>query len=266
MYEMDTKIKVLLIDPWPELYCSGLAYGLSDYTDLTVSSCYQFINNSNANYRIKNVFFKVSDKMKPGKLRKAVRGLEYILAYKKIYKMILNDAYDIVHIQWLLHYKTDIKNLKKLKKSKVQLIYTAHNVLPHTDSHKAINDLRKIYELVDIIVVHGEHIVKEFNSYFPDLTHKIRIQYHGTYLNQNTEFNDVLIDNKIKAKFQNRKKIYLFFGNIFYNKGVDRLIKIWLELFKDSNSLLVVAGKTNGEYKELSDLEGQISACKNILF
>jgi glycosyltransferase involved in cell wall biosynthesis len=75
------------------------------------------------------------------------------------------------------------------------------------------------------------------------------------------------IDKKIIEKVQDYDRISIFFGYIFYNKGVDRLAKIWLDNFADEEKhLLIIAGKRDAVYKELDMLEKNINECRNILY
>ncbi len=264
-------MKIMMIDPWGTgnhaYYLTGLCKYISKYVELTlVTNCY-FHNKNYTDYTIIPIFFKKSENMKQSKLRKVIRGIEYIWAYGRVIKELKKNRYDIVHIQWLLQYKTDIYFLKKIKKYCKKIVYTAHNVLPHINGTEYISDLRVIYNLVDKIVLHGEGTKKEFESLFCQFEDKVIIQRHGTYLNQKTEYDTGSINMKIVAKVDKCRKIFIFFGNIFFNKGVDRIAEIWLHHFKKNHDqLLIIAGKKNGEYKELDLLEEEIKNCENIMY
>lgn len=261
-------MNVVMIDPWGngnlELYTNGLCEGLSKNIDLTL-----FTNSQNGSdsdrFKTHKIFFHKSQNMKNGKLRKIVRGLEYISSYLKIFRFLSKNRADVIHIQWLLMYRLDALFLKIMKKKCDKIIYTAHNVLPHINGKKAQNHMNQIYGIVDKIVLHGKKIEKEFLGLFPDFEKKVIIQKHGVYFNQNTLYKEEEIEEKIISKVAQYDKILIFFGFIFYNKGIDRLIKIWMENYKDSNHLLVVAGKVNEEYKEYTEAIELISDESNIL-
>ena len=259
-------MKVLLIDPWAEIYVMGLSKGLSKYVNLTLFASHNYSEQNGSDYEVIKRFFKKSNKMRKGIVRKAVRYLEYIQAYNEIVNTVRHENYDVVHIQWLLSYKTDLLYLKELKKHTKKLVYTAHNVIPHRNSHKYIKDLEKIYEIVDTIVVHGNAVCEEFLDYFPQFGHKLVVQYHGTYQFQDKKYNKSQIDEKLIKEVSSRRRVYLFFGNMFFNKGVDRLIEIWLADFGNCESLLVVAGKKHPGYVDLDSLEKEIASCPNMLY
>jgi len=263
-------MKVAMIDPWGinniGMYTNGICSGISETTELTLFTNYYFQKNTNSEYEIKNIFFEKSEQMKRGKIRILLRGYEYIKSYIKVIKELRKKNYDVVHIQWLLMYKIDIWYLKKIKKHCKKLVYTAHNVIPHSKGESYVKDLKKIYKIVDAIILHGHGIKEEFETLFPEFKEKVVIQNHGTYLNHETIFNIDVIDKDIISKLENYDKIFIFFGNMFYNKGVDRLAKIWIENLSEVNQLLIIAGRKNAEYKELNDIEEKIYTCGNILY
>ena len=258
-----------MIDPWGinniSYYTNGLCSGLSNLVELDLFTNYYYRNTSGMNYKIESIFFKQSEDMKKGMKRNIIRSLEYIRSYWKIVNVLEKGEYDIIHIQWLLLYKFDKHFLKKIKKRCKKLILTAHNVIPHVNGDKYIKTLREIYGIFDLIVLHGEGIRSEFVSIFPEFKEKLYIQKIGP-LNQSKEFDIAKIDNSIVSKINYYDKKIIFFGNLFYNKGVDRIVKIWIEEFSSSNHLLIVAGKKNDFYKELSDLEPDILSCENMIY
>lgn len=269
---MEDKVKVLFIDPWGisnnSDYLNGLSYGLSDYVDLTVFTNANFRKTTDKNYKVIRHFFPKSDTMKPSKIRTLLRGLEYVWAYCEIIRLVKNkkQPFDIIHINWLLKYKIDKVNVKKLKKHCTKLIYTAHNVIPHMDGEKSVPDLYAIYSVMDTIILHGENVKKEFTDLFPEFSSKIFVQKHGCNLVPNTSYDMERIDRTIIEKVSRYDRIFIFFGIVFYNKGVDRIIKYWLDNDSARDTLLIVAGKKNGEYRELAELEDRIAGRDNILY
>ncbi|BDZ81829.1 glycosyltransferase family 4 protein [Claveliimonas bilis] len=255
-------MKVLIIDPWgtdnTAEYLNGLIYSVSRYVDVTVYTNYGFALESNCNCTVVRKFFKHSDNLKDGKYRKIIRGLEYIKSYMDIVRLVMINRYDVIHINWLLMYKIDKFFLRVIKLWCKNIVYTAHNVVPHLNGEKFISDLKTIYSLVDKIIVHGDCIKKEFNTYFPENMYKVFIQHHGANLRSKNTFDKSLVDGKIVSRVEGAERVYICFGKQFYNKGTDRLIKIWNE--SSIKSLLVVAGKINEEYTTLKE---QIKNCDN---
>lgn len=255
-------MKVLIIDPWgtdnTAEYLNGLIYAVSKYADVTVYTNYGFALESNCTCTVVRKFFKYSDYLQDGKIRKIVRGLEYIKSYMDIVKIVLMNRYDVIHINWLLMYKIDKFFLRNIKRWNKNIVYTAHNVVPHLNGEKYISDLKTIYSLVDKIIVHGDCIKNEFYTYFPESIDKVFIQHHGANLRSKNTFDKSLVDEKIVNQVENFERVYICFGKQFYNKGTDRLIKIWNE--SNIKSLLVIAGKINEEYTVLKE---QIKNCDN---
>ncbi len=261
-------MKVLLVNPWAvnndEFYTSGLTYALSQRVDLDLATNWYYKGEKPSGHLFR-IFFKKSEYRK-GKLRKVVRGLEYLNAYSRILEMAKNGEYDYIHIQWLLMYKLDIKFLEKLKKQGNKIVLTAHNAIPHIDSQKYIDNLRIIYKLVDTIIVHGKAIKAELLSVFPEYEAKVIIQPHGAILKKKELDESVQIDDSIKARLHGKEK-YIMFGNQFFNKGTDRLLKIWKEDYlADSSKLLIVAGRRTNAYPEMDNALESIKPEDNILF
>ncbi len=269
---MQKNSKVLLIDPWAINntgdYTNGLAYGLSMIVELTLITNHFFVKTKAANYQIKRFFFKKSQNMNTGIIRKIIRSIEYILAYNKIIKFLKQEKkqFDVIHINWLLMYKIDKYYLKILKKYCNMLVYTAHNVIPHNEGEKYLTDLKTIYSFPDIIILHGENVKQEFTKLFPKYLDKVYVQKHGCNLISRTEFSEQNVDKAIKKKVSSYEQVFIFFGNIFYNKGTDRLIKYWVENCSAQKTLLIVAGRIVEQYKELTALESQIEQTENILY
>ena len=261
-------MKVLLIDPWGTKntsdYLNGLAYGLSKHTELTLATNFYYEKKTNANYLVLPIFFKKSENAKNSLFRKIIRGFEYLFAYKKIMNLIKKNGYDFIHINWLLNYKQDIFFLKKIKKRfNTKIVYTAHNVLPHTNGEKYLKSLKAIYSIVDRIVLHGLEIKDEFQRYFPSLINKIYIQKHGCNLIPNIYFDKDKIDSAIIEKIEKFDRKFIFFGRIFYNKGIDRVANYWLK--NEVDALLIIAGGLFSEFPEYEKLIPELEKKENVL-
>lgn len=260
---------IVIIDPWginnEEHYLAGLCSGLSKKNKIVLfTNYYSCIDIENIEYH--KIFFKYSEKMNRTILRKILRGFEYIFTYIRIVLFLRKRTVNVVHIEWLLNYRSDIFFLKSIKKRCDKLIYTAHNILPHINSNQYIDQLSKIYFVVDTILVHGDKIRNEFQCIFPQYIAKVKIQKHGIYLGQNTKYDLSLIEKDYINVIEKFNKIYIYFGHIFYNKGVDRLINIWIDEFHNENILLIIVGKKHEDYAELNKLENCIYKTKNILY
>ena len=264
-------MKILVIDPWCsdkyEVYTIGFCEGLSNKVDLTLCSSYHE-NRKTDKYKIVPLFFRMSDCMKRSKFRTIIRGLEYVTSYMKICGMLKKQKFDVVHVEWALIHKIDIFFLKKMRKMGVKkLVYTSHNVIPHVNGEQHVEELRELHKYFDNILVHGIDIKKEYLSYFPEDRDKLCIQYHGVHFTQQTEYS---ISNVSEDLINFIKKcdgrLCIFVGNIFFNKGTDRVINYWLENENNSGNRLLIAGAYTNAYKELEDQKEIIEQKDNILF
>ena len=261
-------LEVILIDPWGTAntseYLNGLIYGLAPITHLKVFTNHYFKLKTPSRATIHYVFFRFTEKIPHNIFRKALRGIEYIIGYHKIIKFLRkNGSVDIIHINWLLNYKLDILFLRELKKYTKKIVYTAHNVLPHINGKKSLAQLKKVYSLCDQIILHGENIRNEFEKYFPTESHKIYIQKHGCNLHPDISYDEKEIEDGLKCKVNLFEKRYIFFGRIFWNKGLDRLVSAWHDDWNDT--LLIIAGKIDDYYPELNQYREQIANATNIL-
>lgn len=260
-------MKVLIIDPWgvngTAEYLNGLVYGISGYVQLTVvTNFYSSCCDNNAD--INKWFFKVSERMKDSYIRKFIRGIEYFYTYQKILSLVRHRRFDVIHINWLLSYKIDNLFLHLLKRHCSNLVYTAHNALPHINGNRKINDLRNIYKAVDKIIVHGEAIKSEILAYFPNVSDKIVIQRHGVVLSKIKNMTLKSISFPLMEKCKKYKKIFLIFGAIYPNKGIDRILKIWINNYLQKDALLIIAGKQTTPYPEFEKLESLVESSFNI--
>lgn len=246
-------MKVLLIDPWgtdnTAEYLNGLIYGVGKWVDLEVYTNHGFMLENNVHCKVNRGFFKFSDYMSKGYLRTIIRGIEYVKSYIEILNIIRKEKFNVVHINWLLMYKIDALFLPLIKKHCNKLVYTAHNVLPHTKSNRYIKQLNRIYSIVDVIIVHGNSIKSEFNTIFPGYKRKLYVQYHGANVHSKVSYDATLVEPGLREIINGSKRVYVCFGKIFYNKGIDRMIRIWLN--KNIQSTLIIAGKINENYEKL---------------
>lgn len=251
-----SRVNVLMIDPWggasgQSHYIDGLCSGLSERVSVTLVTAKSFGITPNG-YDLLKWFFPISDSIGiQGKGRKLIRGIEYFLCYLKILAFTRKESIDIVHIQWFLMPKTDNLFVSKIKRYCKRVIYTSHNAISHQGKEDFKSRL-SLYNKIDKILFHGKAIEKEFLEYYPSCEGKTSIQLHGYYSNQSTRYDLENIPKTLTGKCESCRRLYLFYGLQFFNKGVDRLINIWNSCPLNNESLLVIAGKIQGEYKELA--------------
>lgn len=266
---MADKLKILYIDPWCAngsnlfYYSTGLVGALSKKADVTLvcaKDCSFFCEELRS---IERLFFRLSNRMKKGPIRTIIRGVEYVATYRKINKLAIKRKFDLIHIEWPLFYRFDSKMFKLLKKHCSVFSIKAHNVIPHSSGKKYIEVFNKIYQTADVILVHGLKMKEKLCKLFPNSASKVSIQHHGVYSNFENEFDLSKIDPKIVNLLEKYKRIYLFFGRIDNDKGVDRIVSAWGDFATKKESMLIIAGMPASGY-DFGSLKNQLALYENV--
>lgn len=163
--------------------------------------------------------------------------ISYLLSQKKLLRCIKKKKPDVVHFQWFKIPLADIILLKKIRKlvPAVKIVFTAHNVLPHDSGTTYKNSYKKIYSLVDGIIVHAEVTKQEICSEFGIDEDKIAVIPHG------------FLPSKVKWKknFADDVITFSFIGFLSEYKGLDILLDVWCgcsEIVDNKKCRLVIAG------------------------
>ena len=244
-------------DPWGIRGMGVYDYSLCDALhkknmNLTlITNCY-YEYDKLSNFKVNKIFFKYSENIKNGIIRKLVRGLEYCFTMQNLVNKYSKESPDIIHIQWLLRYQFEYLWLKmlryKLRKGNTKIILTAHNILPHINGYKYKNILEKIYSQVDGIIVHSEVMKKKMIRIFGAKAKKwsICVIPHGTVEKLFEKVDENILNNyrnKIKL-LKSKEHNFLFAGVIHENKGLDVLLMAWGEhINKYPNDKLYIIGK-----------------------
>ena len=62
--------------------------------------------------------------------------------------------------------------------------------MPHSTGVKYLKDFKRIYNVPDIFIVHGENMRKEFVEYYPQYVKILRVQHDGILANCNASFSE----------------------------------------------------------------------------
>lgn len=191
------------------------------------------------------------------------------LIWTEVIAYLLLNKQKIIHIQWLLYPHEDYYFLKILRLLKIKIVYTAHNILPHDKEFASeINIFRKIYRLVDKIIVHADNNKMEIIDIFDINQEKIKIIPHGIY--------DMFLAKKSITQEAARseigipmgKKVVLFFGIIRKYKGLEYLVEAFEEVKRKVNdAFLLIVGKVGGDEEEkkyYSELLSQFRNCNDV--
>lgn len=270
MHTKEGKLRVASFDPWYIKYSDEMDREMCKLVDLTIITHSNVVSNC-AHACIRKYFFGISNKVRfSNKLKKIIKGIEYFIGWIRVLLLVYREEFDVFHIQWLLWYSLDIPFLRILrtvsKNPKMKIIITAHNSVPHVNGKKAGGKCGRIYDIVDKVIVHGMGSMEEMQNLYPRTRTKLYIQKHGgisNYKKKTKENSGLEQDERFDKITKCKGLVFLFLGNVFFNKGTDRLMRYWLERSSAlGNHLLIVAGgvrETSEGYKTLEKEFRQLS-------
>lgn len=173
---------------------------------------------------------------------KIVKLIEYLKYLFKLNNLIKNIAPDIIHYQFFRR-KSEVLFYLYLKLRGKNLVFTAHNVLPHENN--IIDQLLKsiIYKTSSAIIAHSHYIKDKLIDNFKVESSKITIIPHGNFDHYIGLDVISLQEARIKLNLSINDNVLLFFGYIRKYKGLDLLINAFnRSAIKDENLKLVIAG------------------------
>lgn len=244
------EIRVLIIDPMSR---NNLGiYDKNLIENLKVKNIFFYCNKDFQFSKIENI--KIYREYKYHTKKGIIKIFSYIISQIKLIKIIDSNNINTVHFQWFKIPLFDYFFLKYLKRKykSIKIIHTAHNVLPHDSGVKYFKIYKKIYKLLDRIIVHTKRTKSEIVDLFKIKEQKIEIIPHGLLEIENIIKNE----NKIKIR-ENDEIIFSLIGMLNTYKGIDLLIEAWEsneELYKNSNIKLIIAGKGKVDFSKIKKL------------
>lgn len=195
------------------------------------------------NYSDKNRFFKI---------------ISYIKSQFVLFKAIKHNSANIIHFQWLKIPSVDYILLKRINKKGIKNILTAHNILPHNTGNRYEKIYKKIYSIVDIIIVHTPNTRTELMEKFHVSSNKIYVIPHGILnMGQNIDSTKILsYVNRFRSECNLDKKIvFSALGNIHNYKGYDLILDTWKQdnISENDSLQLIIAGK--GKLKKIEEIK-----------
>jgi glycosyltransferase involved in cell wall biosynthesis len=226
-------VKILYVDPMSRknlgLYDKNLLENIEGERYFFASYGLQFKNILNT-----SIIYNYNYYNKKG-INKAI---SYIFSQIKLFRWILRNKPDIIHIQWirLPLFDAILLFILKMLCKKSKLLFTAHDLLPHDTGRRFYFRYNILYHLFDGIIVHEKKTKDDITKLFNIFAKKICVIPHGML-----EFNVVPVSTKVHSK----KFVFSIAGSIHYYKGIDILIDAWLlnnELINNDSILLIIAG------------------------
>lgn len=246
-------MKMLLVDPM-----SRNNLGVYDENLIKNINSTEIIFYCNKEFQFENIEnVKTIREYDYHKKKSIFKILSYLKSQYKLLQLVKN--IDILHFQWFKIPLIDYLLIKQLKKNKnLKVILTAHNVLPHDTGMKYYKIYKKIYNLLDGIIVHTQRTKDEIINKFTISGKKIEVIPHG--LLENNISKEKRTEKKLKIREKN-EIIFSLTGALNNYKGVDLLIEAWSsdqEIYSNKNIKLVIAGKGNVDFSTIKNKKNVI--------
>jgi glycosyltransferase involved in cell wall biosynthesis len=147
--------------------------------------------------------------------------------------------------------------IKYCRKRGSKIVLTVHDLLPHDTADLHQQTFQHLYDFVDGIICHSDHIEARLVSEFSVPPHKIRVIPHGPFF---YDLPDVGSESTLRSfGIDQGKGMVLWQGIIFPYKGIDLLLDAWQRVEAQSDHVeLVIAG--TGAPELLQQIRNQVEA------
>ena len=156
--------------------------------------------------------------------------LSYINSLRRVWKFVRKETPKVVHVQWIRIPVVEYFFYKRLKQQfGVNVIFTAHNIVPHESNESVQQQYGKFYNLVDAVIVHDNNSKTIINEKFGINLSKISVIRHGIL---NFPVEQKMIECEIKNiineyKISDDSILFSSLGLQSYYKGPDVLMDVW---------------------------------------
>lgn len=263
-------MKVTIIYPVEPSYIFGLVEGLSKcdiVVELIGSDRMKQLENKYKNINLINLRGSQDTNVKP--FYKLIRIIKF---YFLLMIYIFKTNSELIHIHWPNRFfyfdSTFLLLFYKIMGKKI--VYTAHNIDQGMRDKKA-GDRRIVYKflykIVDHIIVHNNFSLRVLKERFKVPDSKISVEKMGIIKAPCSG-----ISSKEARHFLNiavNKKVILFFGGINAYKGLDLLLKAFIELIKENEDyFLLIAGQPRDKeyYDSIQGLIRQLELTNKCVF
>lgn len=254
----------IIANGFQEDYIHNLVRSISSHVgkiEVIGSDIYCF-DNFPANVHVLNLRGNHDDRVSV--ILKSFRILSY---YFKLIKYLIGSRSSVIHVQWLrfeivegIFFSLFIRLLGK------QVIYTAHNILPHNKKGWFLDfKFRIIYSVQNKIIVHTAYIKSQLCNKFNLPVNKIHSIPHGVY----EPLSNPSIDQEIAKRNLNLpsgKSIALFFGRFSVYKGFDIIVDAVKDMKYKNEIIFLVAGRVIDHYQNEFDRIRKMSSAFNFKY
>lgn len=236
---------------------------LQEGVNLTVGSISYYLDQdcfSSRGIRVDPGLLDVVGKFRLPRLpRRILKLLEAMLNLSALTVRFLISSPDVIHVQYLPMLKwrlpLDLWFLEFCQRRGSKIVLTVHDLLPHDTGEAYKRTFDELYRIVDAIICHSDHVRARLEAEFSVPEEKISVIPHGPF------FYDLPASGleQILRSFEVEpdKVLVLWQGIIFPYKGIDLLLRSWLQVEADvDDACLVIAG--TGAPELLDQIRGQV--------
>ncbi len=188
--------------------------------------------------------------------------LSYLCSLLKLVAILKSVRPGVLHIQWWKQWNLDYSFLAIYKRYAKQIVFTAHNLVPHDSGDSMKTKCMEYYHKLDKIIVHDNNSKRELIKDFQVKEDKIAVIAHGILDFSVNEEEVKSIMDELATKYSLKNKIvFATMGGQSPYKGTDLICDAFLssEVLKNNdNVFLIIAGA--GDIAT-PDIFGQ---CKNV--
>jgi glycosyltransferase involved in cell wall biosynthesis len=198
-------------------------------------------------------------------IRRLFKALEYPIDLMFLGRHIEQAKPDVLHYQWVWMPTLDGLMLKRFKAMGIQLVYTAHNVLPHEERRWHRKQYASLHKTVNQIIVHSESNKRELLGTFVLDARNVHVIPQGNFDDFSSE---ALTKEKAKEMLgiDPKQRVILFSGLIRRYKGVKSLIRAFPMVKKRlPTTKLLIAGKPNEDFSPYENLIGGLGIVEDVI-
>jgi glycosyltransferase involved in cell wall biosynthesis len=165
-----------------------------------------------------------------------VKAAQHPIDMLRLARRVRSERRDIVHFQWLPIPTLDRRTLTSFPRPRV---LTAHDVLPRDVGPRRRRAARRLFDFVDVVVVHSEHGRGRLVNELGVPSEKVHVTPHGAFEYMTSLPEEGPIDPA--AGPLEGRKVVLCLGLMRPYKGIDLLIEAFRSAPEDA--VLLLAGK-----------------------
>lgn len=244
--------KIFMMDLWATVpyYTAYLSKALlKERVDLMVGSITYYLDPecfTSRGIKVNPGLFDVVGKFSLPRLpRRILKLSEAMLNLAALAMRFLFSPPDVIHVQYLpmlkWRFPPDLLFLRLCRKRGSKIVLTVHDLLPHDTADVYQQTFQNLYQSVDQIICHSDHIRTRLEAEFDVPNHKVEVIPHGPF------FYD-LPDTDHEATLRTfgmdpTQLLVLWQGIIFPYKGIDLLLNAWRKVEDRNDTIsLVIAG------------------------